>query len=135
MKKFIRRFVFTNLILFLLVWFMPNVSFGYPVGSNFQWSIFYDYIPTLLFTSLIFTILHSIVKPVLKLLAFPFNLLTFGLLYFFIDAFIFWLLVYLVPTLQIIPLSAFGYNFNYLTSFLITVFVFNFVQNIIFAIF
>lgn len=114
---------------------MPNVSFGYPVGANFQWSVFYQYIPTILFASLIFTILHSIVKPILKLFAFPFNLLTFGLLYFFIDVFIFWLLVYFVPTLQITALSAFGYNFNYFTSFLITVVVFNFVQNIIFAIF
>jgi uncharacterized membrane protein YvlD (DUF360 family) len=135
MKKIIRRFIFTNLILFCLVWFMPNVTFGYPVWANFQWSIFYNFIPTILFASLIFTILHSIVKPILKLFAFPFNFLTFGLLYFFIDVLIFWLLIYFVPTLQITPLSAFGYDFNYLTSFLITVTAFNIAQNIIFAIF
>ncbi len=121
--------------MFAVDWFMPNVSFGYPVGSQFSWQIFLNFIPTLLLASLVFTLLHSIVRPILKILAFPFNLLTFGFLYFLIDVFLLWLLIFFVPSLQITPLNVFGFHFNYLMSFLITAFIFNFIQNLVFAIF
>lgn len=56
--------------------------------------------------ALVFSVINMIIKPILKILAFPINMLTLGLFGFIINAFLFWLVGYLVPGFEVFTIAA-----------------------------
>ena len=56
--------------------------------------------------AVVFGLINIFIKPILKILAFPINMLTLGLFGFIINAFLFWLVAYLVPGLSVATIAA-----------------------------
>lgn len=102
MKKYARGII-TALISFLAVGlFYPGFSFNH------------DYL-ILLSAGLIFALLSIFIKPVLKILSLPFNLITFGFFSFLINIIILYGVSYFIHNFKIISfhfegLSASGFN-------------------------
>jgi putative membrane protein len=69
-------------------------------------------IKVLLIAALILALLNLILKPILKLLFFPINLMTLGLFSLIINMAIFYLLLYLIPEVKILPWTFPGLNFS-----------------------
>ena len=133
--KFIASFLANFLTLFILDWFMPNVSLGYPTGfDHFTWSTFSAALPSLLILALILTLLLQLVKPLLKLIFLPINFLTLGLFDTVIYIAIIWLAIYLVPTFTVSALTIFGFNLGELGTILSFAFIYSLVQSIILSI-
>jgi putative membrane protein len=59
-----------------------------------------------LIAALVFSVINMFIKPILKILAFPINMLTMGLFGFIINAFLFWLVAYLVPGVSVTTIAA-----------------------------
>jgi putative membrane protein len=78
----------------ILSWLLPNISYT-------------DWL-TLIIFAIVLTIINSIIKPILKLLTLPINLVTLGLFSILLNAFLLWLALYLVPGFAIQPLVLFG---------------------------
>ncbi len=87
----------TGLVLGLLT-LLPAVSFS-------SWL-------SLLFAAVVFEILFSVVRPILKLLFLPINIVTLGLFSALINIFLLWLVTYIVPGFVIGNLSIFGLELN-----------------------
>ena len=88
MKHIIRVFLFNVFALWLASQILPTI--GIPQG----WQ-------TMLFAGLTLSMLMLIVKPVLKILFIPINILTFGLLSWVINVIVIYLLTVFVPEIRI----------------------------------
>ena len=74
---------------------------GFTIGSD----------PKILFlAALIFTLLHIFVTPILRLLLLPITLATFGLLSWFVDVILLYLLMLAIPQIVINPWSFDGFQ-------------------------
>lgn len=102
----LRAILITAFTLGVLAWALPTVGFSS--------------ITTLIIASLVLTILYSLVRPVLKLLFLPINIITLGLFSGIINIFLLWLATYLVPGFHIQEMVVFG---THLTQFWSLVFV------------
>ena len=69
-------------------WLLPGVSFH---GST--WAV--------IIAAAVFGVLNTILKPVLKLLTFPFAIITLGIAWFFVSLLMLWLTVVLVSNFTI----------------------------------
>lgn len=99
MKKYARSVV-TSLIAFgTIAFFYPGFSYG----GNYL---------TLFFAASIFALLTIFVKPILKLLSLPFNLLTFGFFSFLINIVILYGVSNFVNDFKIIGFHFSGYSFS-----------------------
>jgi len=98
----LRPFILTLVTLFVLSWLLPAISF--------------TSITTLIIAGVVLTLLNGIVRPVLKLLLLPINLITFGLFSIVLNAGILWLALALVPGFHIDPIILFGMRFGELSS-------------------
>ena len=116
-SSFIRNYFVMSVVLFVSVWFLPNVSLGYPVGRSFTMALFLEKLPVFLVTTLLITFLSLIARPVLKLLALPINFMTLGLFNIVINVFLIWLTSYLVPEFQISRLAYGDWQFNLFFSY------------------
>ncbi len=94
----LKPFLISVITLFIVAFFLPNVS--------------YTDIPTLLIAGIVLTLLNRVVKPVLKLLTLPINVVTMGLFGTVINALLLWLLTYLVPGFNILPMTVLGVGLN-----------------------
>ena len=56
---------------------------------------------TVIIAAAVFGVLNTILKPLLKLLTFPFAIITLGIAWFFVSMFMLWLTVILVPDFSI----------------------------------
>ena len=56
---------------------------------------------TVIVAAAVFGILNTILKPLLKLLTFPFAIVTLGIAWFFVSMFMLWLTVIIVPKFDI----------------------------------
>ncbi|MBP7842482.1 phage holin family protein [Candidatus Woesebacteria bacterium] len=102
----LRAILITAFSLGILSWALPTVGFSSLV--------------TLIIASIVITILYSLVRPVLKLLFLPINIITLGLFSGFINIFLLWLATYLVPGFHIQEMIVFG---THLSQFWSLVFV------------
>ena len=67
------------LALWVAAWLLPGISFGEgKFGSKFA---------TVVLVALVFGLVNAVVKPIAKLLSFPFIILTLGLFTFIVNAF------------------------------------------------
>ncbi len=82
-------------------------SFGILLSSILVPGIaFSGNLATLIITGLIYSIIHAVLRPILKLLTGPFILLTLGLFTFVIQIFLLWLTDAAVPFLDISSLGS-----------------------------
>lgn len=94
----LRPFFLTLITLFILSWLLPGISFAS--------------ITTLLIAAVVLTLLNTVVRPILKLLLLPINLITFGLFSIVLNAAILWLALAIVPGFHIDPITLFGIAFG-----------------------
>ncbi len=83
----IKSILITLLSILVLIFFVPAISFN-------SWG-------TLVIASIVLTILQKVVRPVLKILFLPINIVTLGLFSWVINVFILWLATALVPGFHI----------------------------------
>lgn len=117
MKHLIRVFLFSVFALWLTSEVMPGIT----ITGSWQ---------TILFAGFILSLLLLIVAPILKILFIPINLLTFGLLSWFVNVMVIYLLTLVVPEIQIVPWSFAGaswagfvipaFEINYFLSLILT---------------
>lgn len=88
MKYLIRVFLFNVFALWLSSQILPTLTA--PGGAG-----------TILFAGLVLSILMLIVKPILKILFIPINILTFGLLSWIINVIVIYLLTVFVPEIHV----------------------------------
>ena len=99
MKKYARLLIIS---LFAFV----AVGFYYPGFSyNHDFKI-------LLIAAGAFALISIFVKPIINLLALPFNLLTFGIFNFVVNLIIFYLVSYAVPAFQVVPFHFAGLTYQ-----------------------
>ncbi len=89
MKKLFLQIVVGILGIFLAKSFVPGVEF---TGE----------IQILIFTGVILGLINSFVKPILKIITLPLNILTFGFFSLILNIAIIWLIDFIVPELKII---------------------------------
>lgn len=92
LKNLVINIISSVIGLFLAVKFIPGVSF-----SGSLWWI-------LLFGSIL-GLVNSFIKPVLKILFFPLNILTLGLFSLVINLFLVWLVIDVLSTIELVGLS------------------------------
>lgn len=90
MKHIVRVFLFNVFALWLSSQILPTITA--PGGVS-----------VILFAGLVLSILMLIVHPILKILFIPINILTFGLLSWFINVVVIYLLTIFVPELHVNP--------------------------------
>jgi len=90
MKHIIRVFLFNVFALWLSSQILPTITA--PGGVS-----------VILFAGLILSVLMLVVHPILKILFIPINILTFGLLSWFINVIVIYLLTVFVPELHVNP--------------------------------
>lgn len=98
MKSLFRAILTTILSILVLSWFLPAVSVTNTV--------------TLLLAGTVLALLNTLVRPVLKLLLLPINILTLGLLGWLINILMIYVAMWLVPGFSIAPISLLGIQFN-----------------------
>jgi len=128
MKHLIRVFLFNIFALWLTSQILPTLKI--PSG----WQIMTG-------AGFVLSILMILVSPILKILFIPINLLTFGLLSWFVNVIILYLLTIAVPEIQIIPwifpgISLVGFiippiHLSYIPALVITTFMISAVINIL----
>lgn len=89
MKSLLMRFLQTILAIALLAFLVPTVRYG-------------DYV-TLIIAGIVLSLLQLILKPMLKILFLPVNIVTMGLFSWVINVFILWLATKIVPGFEIRP--------------------------------
>lgn len=128
MKSFLRHILINLLVIYL-------VSVCYP-----GFSILHD-AKTLIFAAVIWLLLNKIVKPIIKLLFLPINLITLNLFSWVISLITLFLLPLIVGEIKISPYDFPGINFqgfivpkfhlNIFLSFIVTSFLLNLFHNAI----
>ena len=106
--------IVTFIALFILAWLLPNVSYS-------GW-------PALIVFSIVFTLIQKILKPILKILLLPVNIVTLGFFSFVINVGLLWLATYLVPGFSIEAMTLFGLPLNQFFSLLVVSFLISFLS-------
>jgi putative membrane protein len=88
MKHLVRSFLFNVFAL----WFTGQILPAFSISGSWQ---------TLLFAGLVLSLLMLVIKPVLKILFIPINIITFGLLSWIINVIVVYLLTLLVAQVQV----------------------------------
>ncbi len=113
----LKTIIITTITLVILSFGLSMVTF-----NNFA---------SLIITSIILTLLYSLVKPILKLLLLPLNVVTFGLMSTFINIFLFWFTSYLIPSFHINNVTLLGHNLNFIFSLIVISFLLGFINSIL----
>lgn len=114
MLKLLKPFLVTGLTLFSLAWLLPTIRYQ-------DWM-------SLILMSVILTLINAFLKPFLKLIFFPINLVTLGFFSLVLNAALLWFAVYLVPGFQVLPMTLLGVKLNYFFSLVVTSFFISFLQ-------
>lgn len=77
----------------------------------------YQNLTTLVLAAALYCLLTIFVKPLLRILTFPINLVTFGLFSSFLNVFLIYLVTRFVPDFSIVPFTIGGPNFFVGSSF------------------
>lgn len=114
MKGFLRSILVSILTIAVLAYFMPNVSYNSSV--------------TLILAAIVLTLLEKIVRPILKILFLPINVVTLGLFGLVINVFILYLATYFVPGFAIQTAVVFGVELNQFFTLLLVSALIGFLQ-------
>lgn len=99
MKKYARSFVISLLAFLAVAYFYSGFSYN----NNLM---------VLGLSALVFAALTIFVKPVIKMLSLPFNMLTFGLFSFLINVIILYGVSYLIADFKIVGFHFAGFSFS-----------------------
>ncbi len=113
----LRPFVRTAITLFILSWFFPLISVA-------NWS-------TLIIASLVLTVLYVLIRPILKLLFLPINVITLGLFSSVINIFLLWFTTYLVPGFEIRAVILLGIPLSSLATLVVVSFFIGSLQSLL----
>ena len=83
-------------------------SFAFLVLAVFYPGFVFESNQSIVVAAVVFALLQMFVRPILKLLSFPLNLITFGLFSLFINVIILYLLALLVPSFSIVSFDFTG---------------------------
>lgn len=111
----LKPIIITFLSIVILAWLIPVVSFS-------SW-------PTLIVASIVLTILQKVVRPILKILFLPINIVTLGLFSGVINIIILWLVMALVPGFHLDQVMVFGVHLNWFFSLLFISFLLSLIQS------
>lgn len=111
----------TALSLVLLAWLVPTVNLA---G-----------ITSLILASIVASLLFGLVKPILNLLFLPINFVTLGVFSAILNVFLLWITIYLVPGLEISPMSIFGYDLSQFWTLMVISLLLGIIQSTVRAIF
>ena len=103
--KLLKPIIISGLTLFLLAYFIPTITY-------LNWT-------TLILAAVVLTLVNRIVRPIIKVLFLPINVITLGLFSIVINVALLWLVTYLVPGFHIEAMSILGVDFNEFFSLLI----------------
>lgn len=111
--KLLKPIIISGLTIFLLAYFLPTVSY-------MNWT-------TLILAAVTLTLVNKIVRPLLKVLFLPINVVTLGLFSIVLNVALLWLVTYLVPGFHIEAMTVLGVQFNdffslFIVSIMISVF-------------
>jgi len=85
----------------------------------------------LILSAIVFELLFSVIKPILKLLFLPINIVTLGLFSAFLNIFLLGLVTYLVPGFQIGDLVLFGTQLSQFWTLVATAFMISIMQSFV----
>lgn len=114
--KLLKPLIRTAVVLGLLTLF-PHVTFTSVIA--------------VLIAAIVFEFLFTILKPILKLLFLPINIVTLGLFSALLNIFLLWLVTYLVPGFHIGNLQLFGYDLNQFLTLVTTAFFISIIQSFV----
>ena len=86
---------------------------------------------TIVLAAFVYQFLFSIIKPILKLLFLPVNIVTLGLFSAVLNIFLLWLVTYLVPGFHISDMVLFGYQLNQVMTLVVTAFIISITQSFV----
>ncbi len=112
-----RLFINTGITLWILSYFLPTIKFS-------DWT-------ALVLTSLVMVFVQKIIKPVIKILFLPINIVTLGLFSVVINVAMLWLVTYLVPGFEITNMVVLGVHLNSFASLLFASILIGFVQGFV----
>lgn len=129
MKKPLKHFILNAVSILILAQLLPGVSFG----SSIQ---------TLLFAALILSLMNLLIKPLLKIVLFPINVITFGLAGWLIQIIILYLTTlfvgdFTINSYSLGPLTVLGIgipkiHFSGFWSYFGSAFVLSIVNNVLY---
>lgn len=117
MKKLILSILNAILSIALLAWVFPSVTY-------------LDY-TTLIGAGIVLALLQMFVRPLLKLLLLPINIITLGLFSWVINVFVLWLVDAVVPGFDILPTVFFGYQLGSFGTLLLMTFMLSLAQTFV----
>lgn len=115
--KLLRPIIVTAASLWLLDYFVPTINIT-------NWT-------ALILASVVMVLLNTLVKPLLKILLLPINVVTLGLFSVVINVFMLWLVTYLVPGFEISNTVLFGVHLNQFFSILFASVLIGFAQSLL----
>lgn len=101
----------------LLAWLVPSVSYS-------GWM-------ALVIAAIVMALLDTLIRPVLKLLFLPINVVTLGLFGWVINAALLWLVTYLVPGFQIMPMVLLGIQLSQFMSLVVVSMLISLIQSFV----
>lgn len=115
--KLLKPLIVTAVSLWILSYFLPTISIG-------NWT-------TLLLATVVMVVVNRFVKPIVKILFLPINVVTFGLFSIVINVGLLWLVTYLVPGFQITNMIVLGMHFNQFFSILLASILIGLAQSLV----
>ncbi len=112
--KFIKAVISSILTIAILAWFFPNIN--------------YSSSATLIIAGLVLTLLDKLLRPLLKILFLPINIVTLGFFSLIINVFILYLATYFVPGFTINNVIVMGVHLNQFFSLLLASALIGFLQ-------
>lgn len=110
----LKSIIISILTIAILAWLFPNISYNSSI--------------TLIMAGIVLTLLEKIVRPILKILFLPINVVTLGLFSLVINVLILYLATYFVPGFTIDNVVVFGVALNQFFSLLLASALIGFVQ-------
>lgn len=114
---FIKAVIITLISIFLLAWLVPSITYN-------SWA-------TLIVASIVLTFLQKIVRPILKILFLPINIITLGLFSWIINVMILWLAMLIVPGFHINSLIIGSFHLGAILSLLLISFALSLFESLI----
>lgn len=115
--QMLRLFLNTGITFWILSYFVPTIRFT-------NWT-------ALIIASLVMVFIQKIIKPIVKLLFLPINVVTLGLFSIVINVAMLWLVTYLVPGFEITNMVVFGLHLDRFGSILFASILIGFVQGFV----
>jgi putative membrane protein len=110
----VKSIIISILTIAILAWFFPNISYSSSV--------------TLILAGIVLTLLDKLVRPLLKILFLPINIVTLGFFSLVINVFILYMATYFVPGFVISEVVVFGVQLNHFFSLLFASALIGFLQ-------